>query len=118
MPPKAITCPVILTGASTRVDGSLSLRLSTPELSSEEKTSFFDLVNKPVKILIQPDGEAVDVKEVKGEFDKKSPSQRLRSVLFVLWKQQEPGLDFDQFYLRHMDKLIDQHKQMLEPEMK
>lgn len=114
---KAITCPVILSAASTRVDGSLSLRLSTPELDAAGKTVFFEALNKPMKMLLQPDDESViELKEIKGEFDRKSPSQRLRNVLFILWKQQESGMDFDQWYLKRMDKIITEHKAMLEPE--
>lgn len=114
---RALTCPCVLAGASTRADGSLSIRLSTPELSSDEKAAFFDLVNQPLKLLLQPDAEATaDVKEIKSEFDQRSPSQRLRSVLFVLWRQQGTGLQFDQWYLTHMNKLIQEVKDQLEPE--
>lgn len=116
---RAITCSVILSAASTRVDGSLSLRLSTPELEADEKTVFFEALNKPMKMLLQPDEDSVaELKEIKSEFDKKSPSQRLRNVLFILWKQQESAMDFDQWYLRRMEKIIMEHKAMLEPGVK
>lgn len=69
-------------------------------------------------MLLQPDGEIpAELKEIRGEFDKKSPSQRLRNVLYVLHKQQESGMDFDQWYLRRMEKIISDHKAMLQPEM-
>jgi hypothetical protein len=114
---KAITCSVVITGASSRVDGSLSLRLSTPELEPNEKTVFFEVLNKPLKMLLQPDGDApVELKEIKGEFDKKSPSVRLRNVLYILHKQQESELPFDEWYIRRMNKIIDEHKAMLAPE--
>ena len=57
---KCITCPVILTGAATRSDGSLSLRFSTPELKPDEKTTFFEVLNQNMKMLLQPaDNEPV-----------------------------------------------------------
>ena len=113
---KAITCPVVITGASTKVDGSLTLRLSTPELKPDEKTVFFEALNQPLTMLLQPDGDApVDTKEIKGEFDKKSPSTRLRNVLYILWKQQESPMDFSDWYIKRMEKIIDDHKMMLEP---
>lgn len=113
---KAVTCPVILTGASTKNDSSLALRFATPELSPEEKTAFFELLNLNLKMLLQPaDGVPSELKEVKGEFDRKTPGQRLRASIFVLWKQQaEPG-EFDAFYLRRMEELIQQIQQQLEP---
>lgn len=113
---KAITCPVILTSASTRADGSIGLRLSTPELKPDEKTAFFELQGQSMKMLLQPESmEPAELKDVKGEFDNKTPGQRLRATLFVLWKQQkEPG-EYDDFYKRHMEKLIDFVKAKLEP---
>ena len=69
------TCPVILMGSSTRNDGSLTLRFSTPELEAGEKTAFMELLNLNLKMLLQPaDGEPVELKEVKNQIDKKSAS--------------------------------------------
>ena len=114
--PKAITCPVILTGASTRVDGSLGLRFSTPELTPADKTAFFEILNLNLKMLLQPEGEAPsELKDVKGEFDTKTPGQRLRAVLFVWWKQlNEPG-NFEEFYKRRMETIIEETKSKLNP---
>lgn len=114
---KAVTCPVILTGAATRSDGSLSLRFSTPELKADEKTVFFELQNTNLKMLLQPDdGEVQELKDVKGEFDTKTPSQRLRNTLFVWWKQlNQPG-QFEDFYRRRMETLIDSVKAELTPQ--
>jgi len=80
---KALTCDVILTGVSTRADGSLGLRFTTPELQPDEKLAFLEATDQQLKMLLQPEGLADGIKEVKGEFDRKTSSQRLRSVLFV-----------------------------------
>lgn len=107
---------MILTGAATRSDGSLSLRLSTPELSPEEKTAFFELLNLNLKALFQPsDSSPAELKEVKGEFDRKTPGQRLRACLFILYKQSEGGGEFEDFYLRRMSEIIEAVKKQLEP---
>lgn len=113
---KALRCPVILTSCSTRCDGSLGLRLATPELKPEEKTMFFELQNQNCLMVIEPDQLVLEPShEVKGEFDTKTPGQRLRATLFVWWKQQnEPG-EFEQFYARNMEKLIDLVKKKLNP---
>lgn len=114
---KAVTCPCILTGAATRSDGSLSLRFATPELEASEKTAFFELLNLNLKMLLQPaDGVPAELKEVKGEFDRKTPSQRLRAVLFILYKQSEGGGDFEDFYLRRMNEIVESVKKQLEPQ--
>lgn len=117
MPRPAITCELILTSAATRADGSLGLRMATPELKPDEKTAFFELQNVPLKVLIQPmDEQPGELKDVKGEFDIKTPSQRLRATIFVWWKQQnEPG-EFEEFYRKRMETLIDYVKDQLKPE--
>jgi len=99
MPQKAITCDVILTSARTRVDGSLGLSFATPELEPESKTAFFELLNQNLKMLLQPvQGEPVELHDVKGEFDTKTQSQRIRAAIWIWWDQlKQPG-DFEDFY--------------------
>lgn len=67
-------------------------------------------------MLLQPaDNEPVELKDIKGEFATKTPSQRLRATIFVWWKQQnEPG-DFEDFYRRRMETLIESVKSELQP---
>lgn len=114
---KAVTCPIIITACSTRADGSIGLRLSTPELKPEEKTVFFELQGQQLKMLLQPDANGpLEMKEVKNAFEHKTPGQRLRAVLFILWKQSGAQGDFEDFYRRQMEKLIDYVKTKLEPE--
>jgi len=48
--------------------------------------------------------------------DGKTPSQRLRAVLFVRWKQLGKTGDFDAYYRKSMEHFIDTVKEKLEPE--
>lgn len=90
--------------------------MATPELSAAEKTVFMDWMNRDLTMLLQlNEAWAGEMKEVKGEFDRKTPSQRLRAVMFVWWKQVESARTFDDFYLEHMEKMIDHIKSKLEP---
>lgn len=46
--------------------------------------------------------------------DSKSPSVRLRAVFYCLWNQDPEGYkDFEDYYNRKMDMLIDYYKEML-----
>lgn len=112
---KTIKTPAIITSISSKQDGSLGLRLSTPELSPDEKVAFLEIQGLNTIVMIQPtDFESKEIKEVKGELDTKTPSKRLRSTIFVWWKQQgEPG-DFAVFYAEKMEKLIDFVKSKLD----
>lgn len=113
---KAITCDVILSSVRTRVDNSLSLSLTTPELRPDEMLVFLELRQQNLKCLLQPvDGVPAELKDVRGEFDRKSPSTRLRNVLYLLWKQRESDMPFAEWYVNAMEKIIQQHKDQLEP---
>lgn len=107
---KTIQTPLIITSFSSKVDGSLRLSGTTPELSPEEKAMFMELQNLNLEATFSPAEERTDVKEVKGEFDTKTPSQRLRNVIYVYWEQKGAKGDFDSFYLRQMNKLIEKIK--------
>jgi hypothetical protein len=114
---KALTCNVQIVGVRAKVDGSLGVSLATPELKADEKAVFMEWMNRDVKMLLQVDtGGVGDVKEVKGEFDRKTPGQRLRAVLFVYWQQVKSAKSFDDFYLEQMETLIDSFKAKLEPQ--
>lgn len=117
MPAKAITCEVILTGASTRADKSLGLRLATPELLPDEKSAIFELQGLNLKMLLQPmNTETYELKEVKGQLEEKTPSQRLRAVLFCLWRQEKEAIDFETFYRQKINGIIEHLKLKLEPQ--
>lgn len=120
---RAIVTDAILTSFSSRVDKSLGFRGVTPELSSAEKAAFMDMQGMNVRLLIEPkDYESDGKREIKNPLSHKSPSERLRSVLFVVHKQlTEKGKlkdqTFDEFYARQMEATIESYKQQLEPEL-
>ncbi len=112
---KALSSKVIITNVSTRVDGSVGIRLSTPELQPEEKTAIFELQGIELRMLLHPsDQTEVELKEVKADLSEKTPSQRLRSVLFIAWKQNNEAIDFEVFYRQKMNGIIERIKLSLE----
>lgn len=114
---KAITCPTILVRCSTRSDGSLSLGFSTPELRPDEKVAFMELQGKNLTLLLQPlDDVPAGLKEVRGRFDTKTPSQRLRAVIYIKFKQTGASGEFEDFYRRFINDHIEAIKATLEPE--
>lgn len=104
---KAITTQAVIEGIRARKDRSLGLTVSTPELSSQEKALFMDLQGVPIQLLIEPVDESVEQVEIERDVEEKSQSQRMRSVLFILWKQDKEGMDdFQTYYRVKMEKLI------------
>ena len=104
---------MILTSAATRADGSLGLRFATPELKADEKTVLFELQGQELKVLLAPKNGVTAVAEVKQEFDRKTPGQRLRAAIFVWWQTLEQPGDFDDFYRQKMEVLISYVKEKL-----
>lgn len=47
--------------------------------------------------------------------EKKSPSERMRSVLYLVWKHSKPDKDWDGFYRQEYEKFINHYKQKLPP---
>lgn len=107
---------------ATKADGSLSLSFSTSEMDAAETTVLLMLARINLKMLLTPVGVAAEAPvEVKSETSTKTPSARLRNSLFVLFKQKQAlgffkGKTFDQMYAEHMEKLISEVKDQLEPE--
>lgn len=103
-----------LTRIGTRSDGSLGLTLETPEFTSEECLAVFSLRNIPCEVTLRPnDADAMPPKEIKGEFDKLTQSQRIRRILYVWYRELgEPG-QFDAFYQSETNKYIESIKAKL-----
>lgn len=108
--------PAYLTGFSSKSDGSASVRFSTQELSSEDFALLKKYLNEFGYLLFKesevkesdiPDEEPL-------EDDQKSPSQRLKATLFVLWKQTGEIDEFNTYYRKQMEKFITAVKNKLE----
>lgn len=114
---KPIKVDIIIGRISSRKDGSVSFSGETPEFSDEEFATFRKLQNHVLSTIFVPKEEPEDeMVEVKTELDEKTPSQRLRGVLFILWKQQYMHKygTFNEFYQRTMERVIDQYKERLD----
>tara|TARA_R100000234_G_scaffold23559_2_gene13465 strand:+ start:3746 stop:4138 length:393 start_codon:yes stop_codon:yes gene_type:complete len=116
---------------STLADGSLRLFIGTPELANETMVNVFNLIKKPGYVLISTNSinqeqiDAVEKATTNTEFSEKTPSQRMRAVLYKLWEKTQPKtlngdtgemeyIEFDLFYKRQMNKIIDHFKTKLD----
>lgn len=113
---KAIQTELQIKRVSMKPDGSVSFSAETPELSDEVLLSFRGLSKTIVNVLLEPQSGSHEVLKVKERVDGgKTPSQRLRGVLFVRWEQLgRPTNDFEHWYSMAMEKLIDSIKEKLD----
>lgn len=111
----------IIEGIASRKDGTFKLSVGTQELDEEEALSLIRLNRKMGWFVFKEnplvEADLINIPEIKPEFeDEKTPSQRLRNVLYVLWEQKykKDYKTFDAFYKVQVEKIIDWVKQKLE----
>jgi len=103
--------------ARPRVDGSATISFETGELSGADMAYLHEHTRQLGTLLFTPEDSLQPPKEIKGELAKKSQSQRLKAVIWLYWKHlSDMGKiteDSETFYNRHMERLIDQYKELL-----
>ena len=118
MAQELISVPAQVMNMSPRADKSWKLTFETRWLTGEEVKILADNFQGEGWLLFKPNGE-IDISEVpQGNADSgtKSQSQRLRDVIYVLYKQQGVKSDFETFYRLYLERLIEYVKSKLEPE--
>ena len=101
-----------------RKDGSASVSFDTRELTAEEIFTIMAMRHTEGWLTFSPNADEVEIPEERAELDEKSASERLRSVIFVWYKQQVEagkfvGL-FETFRKEKMEKIIEGVKSKLE----
>lgn len=111
----------IIEGLNTRTDGSVKIVFSTQELDSTIGGTLFQFRGKYCKVLFSDSNitkleeEIVDNSRLAQVGKQKTASQRLRSVLYVLWQQKQPdGISSDDFYKTEMENFIQTIKSKLD----
>lgn len=114
---KIFQAPAIVKKITTLVDGGLSVMLHTQEMQSKDETRLFQYRNLPVWFLLKSEKfqKLPDLPEIKVEKNQKTPSERLRGVIFKYWEKRTSSTeDFDTFYRKQMENLIDAYKEKLD----
>jgi hypothetical protein len=114
-----ILIPASVQGMNPKQDRSWKLVFETRELSGEHVKVLADNLQGEGWLLFSPndDIELKDIPEEPAEAGTKTPSERLRSVLYVLWEQRgKPGGTFEPWRITQMEKLIEHVKTQLDKE--
>lgn len=111
-----------ITKLETMSDGGIRLVVDTQEITDDQELAklfrlkkgahgFFLFKSSKIKQEDVPEYEPSE-----SENSERTPSQRLRAVLFVYWKQVKGGTgDFDAYYRMVLNQLIDNYKEKLPP---
>jgi hypothetical protein len=107
--------PAILEGVTPLKDGGVSLRFHTNEVTKADKVMLMEYYQTFGWLLFQANEhqESEIPKELAKRDTGQSPSQRLRAVLFVMYKQMDVSSDFEVWYSQQIEKFIDRVKENL-----
>lgn len=99
-------------------DGSATLRFSTQEIVPADLVIIKEFHGHFGKLLFSEDEiQPTDVPKADNDFEGKSPSKRLRNVIFVVWKTRKDAgkteLKFEDFYAGQIENIIEQYKEKL-----
>lgn len=108
-----------LGGFRSRADGSLGLSFSTGIVNNEQLLVINSLKNQSGFLMFKDAGISKDeesiIDKADGDIETKTPSQRLRGVLFRNWEQSPEGFtDFKEYYKFKMERIIEHYKGKLE----
>ena len=112
---KGLLVGVTIEGIRSRKDKTMSLTFGTQELEPEKAGEIFSLNGKFAMAYICPkevqneDIEVID--SIEPDMPGKTPSQRLRAVLHVMWQQNPEGYrDPNMHYIHYMEEIISKYK--------
>lgn len=101
----------------SRKDHSVSFTIITPELRPSESAALLAFHGSAVRLLIEPhDVVPEENVTVDTELHHKTPSQRMRGVLYRAWEQnvnKQQNETFDAYYTRQYEKMLNQWKEQL-----
>lgn len=104
----------------TRRDSTIKISLGLQELSPSKGAELLQLQNRLVAVYISPKdtipaSDIAQVDAVDAELPGKTPSQRLRAVLWRLWESAPEGFkEFDGFYRSKMEAMIEHFKSKIQ----
>jgi len=89
-------------------DKTLRLKVDTQELDPDESSKIFELQDAQIWIALAEvplKAEQITIPESVDEFDRKTPSQRLRDRQFVYFKEKKIAGDFETWRRGQLEKI-------------
>ena len=113
--------PAQLNRLNTLKDGTISIVFETQEMTPENIGQLYGLRMKLCYVAIKPETFSPKEKDILSDLEadvhdqNKTPSKRLRNVLFRTWEKRPEGYtDFNLYYLAKMEKIINVMKSKID----
>lgn len=114
-----LTLPAQINPPSFRKDRSVTLKFETRELTAEEFQTIMAFQNTEGWLLFSQNQISIEhVPKSEASLDLKSPSERMRSALYALYKQESQKMfvgTFESYYKGKMEQYIEHIISKLEP---
>lgn len=121
---KVVPIQALVTKMTTMSKQGLRIQLDTIELHPDDSSNLFKLAGGAVWVILknaefeQKDLDDLDLPDIKVEKGEKTPSQRLRAVIYVEWEQldekkKEIYKTFESYYRHQMELIINWKKNKL-----
>ena len=117
---EGLLIPVIIDSIRSLKDGSISVTISTQELSPNKAAELFGLRNMVCYSYFSAkqieNKERIIIDQLDPELKGKTPGQRLRNVMYKLWEQDSEGYkDSESYYIAKMEGIISTYKANILP---
>jgi hypothetical protein len=115
-----IILPAQIEGLTSRKDKTIKVTFGTQELSPNDAAQVFQLNQRFCYIAIKEESfqkeELDNLDSIKTELESnKTPSQRLRGILYISYQQNDEGFkDFMTYYISKINKLCEHFKSKLD----
>lgn len=116
-----LTIPVYLDSLRTLKDKTLKIQFETKELNPQDLLALMENLNQFGWLAFKKEPFKAEEKEILEGLETgleergKTPSQRLRGVLYVKWTQNKECFDtFARYYDHHLEKIITHYKSQLD----
>ncbi len=106
--------PSYLTGFSSKVDGSASIRFATQELSADDFSLLKQHLNQFGWLIFSENATESDIPKENPEEEGISPSERLRRRMYVFWKEKKIKEDFEQWRRKQLEILGEKYLEKLD----
>jgi len=114
--------PTVLENLTSRKDGTWKITLGSNELLPDQVKELAAALNKFIFTAIKVDEFRSEEKDTLDQLESgfeetgKTQSQRIRAVLFLLWKQDNKGFtEFDTYYKHSTELYINHLKTKIDP---
>ena len=111
-----IKVPAQVVGFQPKVDRSWVIRFETRELNGEEVALLAESYQGEGWLMFSPNENAPeeDLPKEQADAGVKSPAQRLRSRLYIYWKQHVGKGDFESYWRTYVEKQIERISQEID----